>query len=183
MGLIGLFLCGAARGSYSQVVLRQLLQGQPVRRFMNPRPITVSPSWSLRQWLEEAVYPSRRKAFPVTAAGAVVGFVNTDALAKVPRGDWDRHTVAEVMRTDLAAVTIAPNADAWQALQRVQQSDFSLLLVTERGLLVGVLSLTDLLRLVTLELELEGDDAPGADDRLPPRPLPREDLERRHQHT
>ena len=36
LGLIGLFLNSAAQGGYQHVLIRQALEGEPVRRFMNP---------------------------------------------------------------------------------------------------------------------------------------------------
>lgn len=42
--LIGIFLNGAAKSGYQEVLVRQALEGEPVRRFMNPHPIVVPPS-------------------------------------------------------------------------------------------------------------------------------------------
>ena len=109
--LIGMFLNGAAKSGYQQILIRQALRGEPVRRFMNVNPIVVSPQLSLRDWVEEFVYRYHHRAFPVVADGRVEGVITTDSLNDVPRLDWDRHTIAEVMQTDLGAVTIAPTAD------------------------------------------------------------------------
>ena len=86
LGLIGFFLSNAARSSYQQVLIRQALQGEPVRRFMNSQPIVVPPSLDLRHWVEEYVYRYHRKAFPVASDGHVVGIITTQALTQVPRG-------------------------------------------------------------------------------------------------
>jgi Zn-dependent protease len=80
--LIGMFLNSAARSGYQQVLLRQALQGEPVRRFMNANPIVVSPSLDLRHWVEDFVYRYHHRAFPVAANGR-----RGVGRAHRPRGD------------------------------------------------------------------------------------------------
>jgi Zn-dependent protease/CBS domain-containing protein len=161
LALIGLFLNGAARSGYEQVVVRQALKGAAVRSFMNPRPIAVEPSLDLRHLVEDYIYRHHHKAFPVVSGDHLEGLVDTRALAQVPRGEWDRHTVGEVMRHDLAAITVSPDADALQALAKLRRSASNRLLVAEGGRLVGIVGLKDLLDFINLRMELEGDGAPG----------------------
>jgi Zn-dependent protease len=160
-GLIGMFLNSAAQGGYRQALIRQALQGEPVRRFMTTDPVVVPPSLDLLQWVEGYVYRHHRKAFPVASSEGLGGVIDTSALAGVPRSEWGRHTVGEVMRRDLPALTISPDGDALDALGKMQREGVSRLLVTEGGRLVGIVSLKDLLRFLSLKLELEGPDAPG----------------------
>lgn len=155
LGLIGLFLNNAARGSYQQVLVRQVLRGEPVSRFMNRHPIVVPPVLDLRGWVEDYVYRYHRKMFPVASNGHVEGVISTQALARFPRAEWDKHTVAEVMRQDVGALSIAPDADALVALGRMQRTGSSRLLVTDGDRLVGMISLKDLLRFLNLKIELE----------------------------
>jgi CBS domain-containing protein len=157
-----MFLNNAAKGSYQQVLVRQALRGEPVRRFMNRDPIVVPPSLDFRRWVEEFVYRYHRKTFPVVADGHLEGCIETQALTQIPRGEWDRHTVGAVMRRDLETLTIAPGADALDALGKMQRGGVSRLLVTEGGRLVGMVSLKDLLSFLNLKLELEGpaEEAP-----------------------
>jgi len=155
MGLIGMFLNRAAQSSYQQVVIRQALQGEPVQRFMTPDPIVVPPSLDLQHLVEDYVYRFHRKSFPVQSNGHLEGYVETQALAQIPRNEWDRHTVAEVMQRDLRPLMIPPSADAMEALGKMQRNGVSRLLVTEGDRLVGILSLKDLLRFLNLKLELE----------------------------
>lgn len=62
------------------------------------------------------------------------------------------------MERDLKAITIPPNADAMEALAKMQRSGLSRLLVTEQDQLVGILSLRDLLSFLNLKIELEGSE-------------------------
>lgn len=159
MGLIGMFLNGAARSSYQQVQMRQALQGESVRHFMNAETVAVPPSLDLRHWVEDFVYRYQRKAFPVAADGHLEGVIDTQALARVSRAEWDDRTVSDVMQSDFSAIAIAPDADALEALVRMQRNGSSYLLVTEGDRLVGTISLKDLLRFLDLKLEL--DDVQG----------------------
>jgi CBS domain-containing protein len=154
-GLIGLFLNNAARSSYQQVLIRQALEGEPVSRFMNPDPVTVPPSVDLRRWLDEYVYRYHHKTFPVVADGRLLGVISTRMLGRFPREEWGRVTVGEAMRQDLDAVTVPPQTDSMKALERMQRTGLSRLLVTRDHQLAGIISLKDLLRFLQLKLELE----------------------------
>ncbi len=160
-GLIGLFLNSAAQGAYQQILIRQMLQGERVRRFMNTEPITVPPTLDLQHLVEDYVYRYHRKTFPVVVDGRLEGSIDTQALAKVPQSEWPLHAVEEVMRRDLGPITIAPDADAMEALGKMQRGQVSRLLVTEGDHLVGIISLKDLLRFLNLKLELEGAEKNG----------------------
>jgi Zn-dependent protease/CBS domain-containing protein len=164
--LIGLFLNEAARSGYQQVLVRQALQGEPVHRFLNAEPIVTPPGIDLRQWVEGYVYRHHHRAFPVVQDGKLMGLVTTDALRDIPREDWDRHTVGEVMRTDMGAFTIPPSADALRALEKMQRTGSSRLIVADGDRLVGLVSLRDLLRFLHLKIDLEGEE-PGPDRGLP----------------
>jgi CBS domain-containing protein len=156
--VIGFFLNLAARSSYRSMLVRQLLEGEPIRRFMNPHPVVVSPMRDLRTFVEEDVYGHHRKSFPVVSEGRLTGFITTRELASIPRADWAGHTVEEVMRHDLERFRIAPDADALQALSQMQRTGSSRLLVAEGDQLVGIVSFKDLLRFLSLKMELEGGD-------------------------
>jgi Zn-dependent protease/CBS domain-containing protein len=160
---IGLFLHNAAQSGYRQVVIRQALAGEPVRRFMNPDPIVVPPAIDLEHWVEDYVYRFHHRAFPVTDNGRLEGIITTQALSEIPRGEWGRHTVGEVMTTDLEAVSIPATADAMEALGKMQRSGSSRLLVTEGGRLLGLISLKDLLRFLDTKLVLESEEEPPED--------------------
>ncbi len=157
IALIGLFLNSAAKGSYQQVVIRQALQGEPVRRFMNPNPIVVSPSLDLLHWVDDYVYRYHFRAFPVASDERLVGVISTRDLNQIPRREWAEHTVGEVMSSDLQALTIAANADALEALGKMQRTGSSRLLVTQNDRLLGIVSLKDLLNFLDLKLELQRD--------------------------
>lgn len=128
---------------------------------MNPQPIAVPPSLDLRHWVEDYVYHFHHKSFPVTTNGHLEGFISTKALAKIPRGEWNLHTVSEVMEHDLKTFTIPPDADALEALGKMQRSGSMRLLVAEGDRLVGIISISDLLRFLNLKIELEGTTDKG----------------------
>jgi Zn-dependent protease/predicted transcriptional regulator len=155
MGLIGLFLKNAAQGSYQQVLIRQALQDEPVRRFMNPQPIVVDPGLDLQTWVDDYVYRHHRKSFPVAANGNLQGLVSTHVLSRIPREEWSRHTVGEIMQRDLDGISIASDADAMAALRKMERTGSSRLLVIDNGRLAGIISLKDLLHFLQFKLGLE----------------------------
>lgn len=155
-GLIGLFLNNAAQSGYQQVVIQQVFRGEPVRRFMTPNPVVVSPWVNLRDWVDDYIYRYHHKCYPVVEHGKLEGVITTKQLEQVRREDWPEIAVATVMCRDLEQLSVAPESDAFEALQRMQRVDCSRLLVVDKGELVGILSLRDLLEFLDLKLQLEG---------------------------
>ena len=63
--LIGMFLQGAAKMSYQQILTRQALEGEQVSRFMKRDPQIVPASISVKDRVENYIYAHHYKMFPV----------------------------------------------------------------------------------------------------------------------
>jgi Zn-dependent protease len=157
--LIGLFLKGAARASYQQLVIRMALQGEPVGRFMNTHPIAAPSRISLEDFVRDYVYRYHHQMFPVLDASEnLAGCVTTNLVKAVPRDEWNRHSLQEVLQLRSPRNTVAPTEDAVSALATMNSSGQSRLMVAEGDHLVGVLALKDLLGLLAAKADLEGDN-------------------------
>jgi Zn-dependent protease/predicted transcriptional regulator len=155
--LIGMFLRGAAKQSYEQLLVRVTLQGQPVRRFMTPNPVTVEPGLSVQQLVEDYIYSHHYKMFPVVdQSHDLVGCVTTEGVKAVPRDEWSRHSVQEILQPCGPQNSIHADADALQALATMNKTGASRLLVVDGGHLAGVVTLRDLLAFLSLKLDLDG---------------------------
>jgi Zn-dependent protease/predicted transcriptional regulator len=155
MFLIGMFLRNAAQMSYQQLIVRKALEGESVRRFMNPHPVTVQDSITVEQLVEDYIYKYHYKMFPVMAGDKLVGCITTRQVKEIPREAWSRETVRVAASACLPDNTIAPDTDAIKALAAMNQTGLSRLLVVENGRLVGIVTLKDLLDFFSLKVELE----------------------------
>ncbi len=153
--VLGLFLRGAAAASYQQVLIRRALEGEVVGRFMTPQAVVVEQGLSIRRLIDEYFYRHYHKMYPVTADGRLLGCVTSEQLKQVPREQWDRLTVGDVVQPCSDDNTIRPDADAMEALSKLQRSGVSRLMVVDEGRLVGILSLKDLMQFLSLKVELE----------------------------
>jgi CBS domain-containing protein len=153
--LIGMFVRFAARASYQQVVIREGLRGVPVRRIMTADPITVPPGISVAQLVDDYVYRHHHKMYPVVEGGRLVGCISIRDVKPLPREQWATTTVAEIMQPCSAATAIAPDADAMEVLTTMSRTRNSRYLVLEGDRLVGVLSLKDMLKFLSVKLDLE----------------------------
>lgn len=156
--LIGLFLRGASRTSYEQILIQKAFEGEPVRRFMKTDPVTV-PRWlPLREFVEEYIYKYHFKMFPVQEDGRLVGCITTRNVKEVPQEEWGHRTVGEIARDCTRENSISPDADALAALSVMSKGGNSRLIVVEKGRLVGVISMKDLLSFLALKLDLEEEE-------------------------
>jgi len=158
MFLIGMFLRNAAQMSYQQLLVRKALEGEPVRRFMNPDPVTVQSSSTVEKLVEDYIYKYHHKMFPVMEGEKLVGCITTRQVKDIPREAWDRETIREAASPCSDENTISPATDAVKALAMMNQSGVSRLLVVEGGRLVGLVTLKDLLDFFSLKVELEERD-------------------------
>lgn len=156
--LIGLFIRNASRMSYQQLMIRQALEGEPVRRFMRTEPITVSPDISVAELVEDYFYRHHYKMFPVVSDSHLVGCVSAADVKEVPREQWAMHRVSELNKPCSLENTIAPDTDAVKALAKMNESDRTRLMVVEGDRLVGIVSLRDLLGFLAMKMDLESNN-------------------------
>lgn len=155
--MIGLFLRQAAQTSYQQLLVRQALEGEPVRRFMRPEALTVDPSVSLEDFVDNYIYRHQFKMYPVVQDGQLIGCASLAQIKSIPRAEWKMRRVGEIAMNCSEENTIADDADAVQALSRMNRGHLSRLIVVDRqNHLAGVLALKDLLQFLSLKVELEG---------------------------
>ncbi len=156
--LIGLFLRNAAHMSYQQVLMKQYLEGEPVRRFMNPEITTVPPSISVEEFVEDYVYKYHFKMFPVLEDSHLMGCVGLREIKETPKEDWSKKNVSDIAKSCSTDNTIGPDEDAMKALTRMHRTGESRLMVVNQDRLLGLISLRDLMNFFSLKLDLEGDE-------------------------
>jgi Zn-dependent protease len=156
--LIGMFLRNASRMSYQQMLTRRAFEGEPLSRFMNREPVTVPASLSVTALVEDYIYRYHFKMFPVVEGDSLIGCVGTSEVKHIPREKWDSLTVGEIASKCSPKNTIGPDADALSAISTMTRTGSSRLLVMEGDRLVGIVSLKDMLKLLSLKLDLEGED-------------------------
>ena len=161
--MIGMFLRNAAQMSYQQVLVRRALDGEPVSRFMQPNVVTVEPSLSVEELVEDYIYRQHHKMFPVTDNGRLLGCVTTRDVQSVPRNEWTTTTVAHISSQCEPNNTISPISDATEALSQMSREGTHRLMVVDDDRLVGVLSLSDLVKFMSLKVELEDGGAMDSD--------------------
>jgi len=153
--LIGVFMRNASQMSYQQVLSRKALEGSKVERFMERDPVTVPPSVTIENLVENFVYKYHFKMFPVANNGRLSGCITTKDIKNIPRPEWSGTRVGEIVKTCAANNTISPNADAVEAMKIMNSTGNSRLLVIEEDRLVGIITLKDILRFLAVKLDLE----------------------------
>jgi predicted transcriptional regulator len=151
--LIGLFLRSSAEKSYAQLVLRQALEGELVRRFMDETPVKVAPWATVDTLVRDYAYRYHQRLFPVAENGNLFGCVDIGRLKKLPLSEWSRHAVLEFTLPCDSENSISPEEEATEALARMGRAHTGRLLVVEDSKLVGVISVRDVMQFLSLKLE------------------------------
>jgi len=138
--LIAMFVYIAAGAESRTTVLRSLLRGMTVRDMMSTDVRTVTPETSVAEFLDRVV-TERTTAYPVMDRGTVTGVVTLDSVRKLPAADRTSTTVADVMGP--APASLAPEADAFEALATMSSTKGDRILVVEDGRFVGQVTAAD----------------------------------------
>jgi Zn-dependent protease len=153
--LIGLFLRGAARMSYRQLLFRLAFEGKTVSSLMDPDPDTVPADISLRRVVEKHLPRHPDKIFPVVDDGRLAGCLTIAQIKKIPRGEWGERLAGENISSCPKAAVIDPDAEVLEAMSRMKTSGLNSLLVIDGQKLVGTLALSDILGALSAWIELE----------------------------
>ena len=152
--LIGWFLYQAAAGSYQQLIFHHTMQGVRVRDIMSSNVETVSPAYTLRELVDSFFMTYRYSKFPVTKEGAVLGVVTLHDVKEVPEERWALTTIQEILEPLTEAQYVEPDDPATLAFMKMAEHNTGHLLVLKDLRLVGIVTRTDLMRLISIKMEL-----------------------------
>jgi predicted transcriptional regulator len=152
--LVGWFLTQAAQSSYQQLILRQALTGIPVSSVMTAQVDRVPAGTTLDRVVTDYVMARNHPAFPVTDGDRVLGLLCLTDIRGIDRERWAWTTAGEAVPPLDDQYAIAPQADAWDALVRMSAESCGRLLVLQNGALLGIVTRTDIMRLMRTRLEL-----------------------------
>jgi Zn-dependent protease len=153
--LIGLFVRAAAASAYQQLVTKQVLGHMPVDSIMTRAVVTAPPEASIADLVDHYFLARNLKLVPVVAGDTVIGVVDVRAAKAVPRQEWETRRIADIMTALSPDSTIRLGADAGAALAQMQRTGQARLLVMDGARLAGILSLSDMLRMISLRLDLD----------------------------
>jgi Zn-dependent protease len=143
--MIGVFVLTASRASYQRLLLQDSLKGRRVVELMTADPLTATPDMTLAAVGDGIMVAHAVTFVPVVAGEAPIGYVDTELMRAVPRGDWAATRVADVMAPLDPACIVPPRMTAEAALDRLARGPQRKLIVAEGGRIRGILSLRDLM--------------------------------------
>jgi Zn-dependent protease/CBS domain-containing protein len=143
---IGWFLTQAARASYQHVLLQELLRPLTAREAMSPDPEAVSPELSVDELIHQFFLRRPYNSFPVIRDGILVGLVTLSHVKGLPREDWSRRRVADVMSPLKATLVVEPDLPMMTVMERMRDHDVRRALVARELEVVGIISTSDIAR-------------------------------------
>jgi CIC family chloride channel protein len=118
---------------------------------MHQKVVTAQADWTLEEFVSRIGTRHAHTAYPVCDNGRLLGLVSLTALSKALSKDWAGSLVADIMEENVRSVS--PECDLQEALRLLtsENSHHMLLVASEKGALLGVLTKTDILRAMTRE--------------------------------
>jgi Zn-dependent protease/predicted transcriptional regulator len=156
--LIALFVYVAATSESRMTAMSEALSGVDVADLMTREVKTASPEATVAE-LFERMLVERHTGYPVVRNGEVVGIVTLEDAKEVAPHEREAVRVEDIMTRDV--VTVEPDEDAYDVLQKLSRNDFGRLVVVEKGEIAGIISRTDVM--TALDVLQSG----GVPDRAP----------------
>lgn len=148
--LIALFIyVGASeeeRSTRAEVTLENIL----VRDIMTKDVISVSPSMSAED-LAHFMFEKKHMGYPVMDRNSLKGIVTFTDIQRVPYLERSVTRVSDVMTRDV--ISVPPDAQTSDVLKLISSKNIGRVIVVDNGSVVGILSRTDLVRVLKLRSE------------------------------
>src|SRR5918992_4640712 len=153
---IGWFLVQAARSSYQELQLQQLLRGVEAEDVMAGDLRRIPPELSLQDAVDDYFMRYDHGAFPVDEHGRTIGLLTLRGVRRVPREQWPTHRVREHMVPLGDQVVVAPDARMDGVVGKLQDGEAGRVLVVENGEGGGIIPPSDPTRRLRRWRTLEG---------------------------
>ena len=154
LAFIGWFLASAARSSYQGVFLHEALDGVLVRQLMRRVDHTLTPEMWLGDAIENWFMRAPADAYLITRDGDLLGLLASGDVRKIPRDEWGKKHVVDVMTPFERLSITTPEEPATTALAKLAALNVEQLPVVQGGTrhVIGLLDRRDVARWLELRL-------------------------------
>jgi Lon-like protease len=132
------------------VLVQQALGNRRIRDLMSPEPDTVAPGIPVSEFLDEIVRTRGHSTYPVVEGDRPIGLVSLKQAGQVPREERPMRSVRDVMVPIDQIPMVAPETEMLDAIDDLQETPRRAL-VTDNGRLVGIVSISDVARMLEIE--------------------------------
>ncbi|RQD77398.1 MAG: CBS domain-containing protein [Candidatus Syntrophonatronum acetioxidans] len=146
---IGWLLYQAGQSSYSQVALKESLSGIKVEEVMSREVQTIEAGFSI-SYLIDKFYEYRYGAFPVVEKDSLRGLVSINHAKEVSREKWEEVKVEDIMTPMEDCIVTSPEEEAVDVMIKMAGEGAGRALVVKDDKLMGILSNTDMMRVIKL---------------------------------
>jgi CBS domain-containing protein len=154
IAFIGWFLLDAARATYTQTTVVDLLKGVRVGDVMARDCEAIDSRLNLQTFVEEHLLRSRFRCFVVVENGSVAGLVTPHEVKRVERSLWPYTTISDVMLPLNQLHTVSLDTSVADALEKMGRDDVNQLPVVSNGRLEGVITRAHVLNVLQTRAEL-----------------------------
>lgn len=149
--LIGWFLYSAAYGSYQQSTLEALLKDVMVEDLMVRTLVTVSPSMSIQEVIDNYFLKHGYAGFPVVSEGKYLGILTLRDIKNIPEKDRTQREVSEFYGRHKPQWEISPQESALSALERMIREDVGRLVILEGEKITGMITRNGIARYLEIK--------------------------------
>lgn len=137
---IGWFLAQAAKTSYRQMQLRQLLRDVTAGELMSQDLVAIPAQITLQEAIDGYFMRYEYNAFPVHADATTAGLLTLTAVRRVPHDDWSTITVQAAMEPLSESCTVEASDAMDRVLEKFEETDAGRVLVVDEGTVVGIIT-------------------------------------------
>lgn len=148
--LVGWFLYTAAQASYQQSALQEALSGVKVKDIMARDLVTISPSITVEEAVNNYFLRYGYGGFPVVEDGKYIGMITLKEVKSVPRENHKNKKVSDVYVPHKRQWEISPDEDVMRSLEVMIKEDVGRLVVKEGDTIKGLITRNGISRYVQL---------------------------------
>ncbi len=158
--LIGFFILSASRGSYEQLLLKTALKDQTVRTAMSAAPKTADVNETVEDVVNKIMLKHNIRFVPVLDGDRLLGFIDLPRIQQIDRQDWPSTRLEDVYIASDDSNTVPPDLPTEELFQKMSAGGQRKFLIAEKGHLLGVIALADLMTYLALRQGLSGEQRP-----------------------
>ncbi|NLG26666.1 MAG: CBS domain-containing protein, partial [Chloroflexi bacterium] len=152
----GLFLESAARNSYAQMSLRNILEGHVAGELMSRECSYVLPQLTLDVLVDQYLLSGARRCYVVGRPEDVQGLVTVHNIRRVPESAWRETRISEIATPLAEVISVRADTPLWEVLQRMTIEGVNQLPVLDpEGQVSGMISRDQLLTFLTERTRLQ----------------------------